>query len=89
VVERVRVVVLCWNNAGILDRCLRHLLATDWPRQLHVVVVDNGSTDGSVDRWSERHPSIELVETSTKSGNASRARKAGPPPTARSERWCT
>jgi GT2 family glycosyltransferase len=70
VVERVRVVVLCWNNAGILDRCLRHLLATDWPRQLHVVVVDNGSTDGSVDRWSERHPSIELVETGENLGFA-------------------
>jgi GT2 family glycosyltransferase len=69
-VERVRAVVLCWNNAGIIDRCLDHLRATDWPGRLDLVVVDNGSTDGSTDRWEERHPDVRLIETGRNLGYA-------------------
>jgi GT2 family glycosyltransferase len=70
VITRVRAVVLCWNNAGIIDRCVDHLLATDWPGELDVLVVDNGSTDGSTDRWSERHPDVRLLSTGENLGYA-------------------
>jgi hypothetical protein len=70
VIQHVRAVVLCWNNAGLIDRCLEHLLATDWPGRLDVVVVDNGSTDGSTDGWATRHPSVELIETGANLGFA-------------------
>lgn len=69
-IQRVRAVVLCWNNAGIIDRCLEHLLATEWTGQLDVVVVDNGSTDGSVERWDQRHPTVRLVQTGANRGYA-------------------
>ena len=69
-IERVRAVVLCWNNAGIIDRCLGHLLATDWPGRLEVLVIDNGSTDGSVDGWFERHPGVAVLETGENLGYA-------------------
>jgi len=70
VIARVRAVVLCWNNAAFLDRCLEHLLATDWHGHLDVVVVDNGSTDGSVDGWGERHPTVTLIQTGSNLGYA-------------------
>lgn len=69
-IQRVRAVVLCWNNAAILDRCLDALAATRWDGDLEVVVVDNGSTDGSVDRWAERHPGVRLIETGVNLGFA-------------------
>lgn len=69
-IQRVRAVVLCWNNAGIIDRCVEHLLATHWAGDLEVMVVDNGSTDGSVDRWAERHPGIALVQSGANLGFA-------------------
>ncbi|MFL6205827.1 MAG: glycosyltransferase family 2 protein [Acidimicrobiales bacterium] len=69
-IERVRAVILCWNNAALIDRCLEHVLATDWPGRLDVVVVDNGSTDGSVDRWDERHPGVTLIRTGANLGYA-------------------
>jgi N-acetylglucosaminyl-diphospho-decaprenol L-rhamnosyltransferase len=69
-IERVRAVVLCWNNAALIDRCLEHVLGTDWPGRLDVVVVDNGSTDGSVDRWEERHPGVALIQAGTNLGYA-------------------
>ncbi len=42
-------VVLNWNGWRDTERCLASLCAGDYPR-LEVVVVDNGSTDGSVER---------------------------------------
>jgi GT2 family glycosyltransferase len=70
VITRVRAVILCWNNARLIDRCVDHVRATAWPGALDIVVVDNGSTDGSVDRWSERHPDVTLIENGTNLGYA-------------------
>jgi N-acetylglucosaminyl-diphospho-decaprenol L-rhamnosyltransferase len=63
-------VVLCWNNAELIDRCVDELLATRWDGDLEVVVVDNGSTDGSVDDWASRHPDVRLVQTGANLGFA-------------------
>ncbi len=69
--HRLRAVVLCWNNRDLLPRCLDHLLATRWPAgALEVVVVDNGSTDGSVDDWDRRYPTVRLVQTGENLGFA-------------------
>jgi N-acetylglucosaminyl-diphospho-decaprenol L-rhamnosyltransferase len=69
--RHLRVVVLCWNNRELLPRCLDALLASRWPHgRLEVVVVDNGSTDGSVDDWERRFPTVRLVETGRNLGFA-------------------
>jgi GT2 family glycosyltransferase len=47
----VRVVTINWNAAELTARCLRSLLATEWPADaLDLVVVDNASIDGSLER---------------------------------------
>jgi N-acetylglucosaminyl-diphospho-decaprenol L-rhamnosyltransferase len=77
VFTRVRAVVVIWNSAPTLDRCLRHLLATSWPDGvLEIVVVDNGSTDHSVDGWSARYPTIELRQTGANLGFGAGANRA-------------
>ncbi len=43
----VYAIVLNWNGGDAVPACLRSLAASTYPT-LHVVVVDNGSTDGSV-----------------------------------------
>ena len=69
--RHLRIVVLCWNNREILPRCLDHALASRWPHgRLEVLVVDNGSTDGSVDGWERRYPQVQLVETGANLGFA-------------------
>jgi glycosyltransferase involved in cell wall biosynthesis len=46
----VSVVVPVRNAAGLLEPCLRALLAQDYPRdRFEIVVVDNASSDGSAD----------------------------------------
>lgn len=67
--------MVCWNNAGIIDRCVDALTATTWPGTLEVVVVDNGSTDGSVDGWDARHPEVRLVRTGANLGFAGGANR--------------
>ncbi|MBZ0072522.1 MAG: glycosyltransferase family 2 protein [Burkholderiaceae bacterium] len=45
----VTVVIVNWNGGDLLDQCLRHLLRQSRsPRR--ILIMDNGSTDGSADR---------------------------------------
>jgi len=65
----VRLVVLNWNSGDLLARCLDSLAGLDWPPdRLEVVVVDNASTDGSVDGLAVSHPGVRLVRNSSNTG---------------------
>jgi GT2 family glycosyltransferase len=65
---RVRLVVLNWNGADHLERCLDALCALDWPSdRLDLVVVDNASTDGS-DALVDRYPQVRLVRNDHNGG---------------------
>ncbi len=44
---RVSVIVVCWNSADVLGRCLEQLLAQDYP-EYEIVVVDDGSDDDTL-----------------------------------------
>ncbi|HVH05449.1 MAG TPA: glycosyltransferase family 2 protein [Myxococcota bacterium] len=57
---RVHAVVLNWNGAERAIACVRSLQATTEPAP-QVVVVDNGSTDGSADVLRAQLPETELV----------------------------
>ncbi|MGY1826394.1 MULTISPECIES: glycosyltransferase family 2 protein [unclassified Blastococcus] len=56
---RVAVVVITHQRRDELLLALRRLVAL--PEQPHVVVVDNGSTDGTADAVRERFPQVELI----------------------------
>ena len=42
------VIVVCWNSAGVLGRCLDQLLAQDHANY-EVIVVDDGSEDNTLE----------------------------------------
>jgi GT2 family glycosyltransferase len=44
----VSVVVVCWNAAGVLGRCLEQLLAQDYAKR-EIIVVDDGSEDATLE----------------------------------------
>ena len=58
----VTVVVVNWNGYEDTRRCLRSLGALEY-EPLHVVVVDNGSTDGSAARIESEFADVELVRS--------------------------
>src|SRR4030081_1016660 len=60
----VSVVVLNYNGLKHLETCFRSLLALDYPAdRLELMLVDNGSSDGSLAYMRERFPTVRLVET--------------------------
>jgi GT2 family glycosyltransferase len=56
----VSLIVLTWNGRRWLDDCLMSILALDPPAQ-EVWVVDNASTDGSVDYVRATYPGVRVV----------------------------
>jgi GT2 family glycosyltransferase len=52
----VTVVVVTWNALPWVERCLDSVRGRD------VIVVDNGSTDGTVDLVRDRYPDVRVVE---------------------------
>ncbi len=57
---KVTVAVLNRNGSGWLPECLVSLLNTDYPN-LEVLVVDNGSSDGSVQIVRQRFPTVSVM----------------------------
>lgn len=55
-------VIVNWNGWQDTLVCLHSLRNQDYPN-LHVLVVDNGSTDGSVQHIRDAHPWVTLHET--------------------------
>lgn len=63
----VRIVVLNYNGAGRIERCLERLLATRYP-DFRITVVDNASSDGSPASVEQAYPEVELIENGANLG---------------------
>jgi GT2 family glycosyltransferase len=66
-VPHVVVVVLNWQGYDLTADCLRSLAATDWPRTT-VLLVDNGSPDGSGARLHRDFPDVPFLQTGANLG---------------------
>ena len=56
------IVLVCWNNKAYLDPCLKSLYEGGVKSSFDVVVVDNGSTDGSQQMLAEKYPQVMLIQ---------------------------
>ena len=65
---KIYVIVLNWNGKKDTLTCLESLSEVSTPHQ--VIVVDNGSTDGSVEAIQQAYPSLILIETGENLGYA-------------------
>jgi GT2 family glycosyltransferase len=57
---RVSIVILNWNGYDVTRECLVSLSKTDYPN-CQIVVVDNGSADGSPDRLAAEFSAVTLI----------------------------
>ena len=53
--------IVNWNTRDLTERCLHSIYATKQHVSFEVVVVDNGSEDGSTDWIAEHYPQVGLV----------------------------
>jgi N-acetylglucosaminyl-diphospho-decaprenol L-rhamnosyltransferase len=68
-------VVVNYESGSLLLDCVRSLMADDGAGVPEVVVVDNGSTDGSVARLRDAVPDVKVLEPGTNLGYAAAANR--------------
>ena len=56
----VSVVIVTWNGRALLETCLPSVVATTFP-SFEVIVVDNGSSDGTAQWLEQSHPDVRVV----------------------------
>jgi len=66
---RVVLVIPNWNGQRLLEPCLRSVFAQEF-QDFGVILVDNGSTDGSIDLVRTRFPQVRIIENSENRGFA-------------------
>lgn len=57
------IIILSYNTRGLLDDCLRSVMANLAGLEAEVLVVDSGSTDGSIELVREQFPQVRLTVT--------------------------
>ena len=53
------IVIATWNSAAHLSRCLESLRIQTY-KNFEIIIVDNGSSDGSVDKIKDNHPELNI-----------------------------
>ena len=74
----ISVIIPVYNVVTVLPTCLDSILSQNLVRQVEVILVDDGSTDGSgkiCDAYQERHGGIKVIHTDN--GGPSKARNLG------------
>ncbi|MBT3367610.1 MAG: glycosyltransferase family 2 protein [Nitrospina sp.] len=65
--DAIAVIVVNWNGKALLSECLESL-KTQVYRHFSTILVDNGSTDGSVDFVREKFPEVRIIALSENAG---------------------
>src|SRR5262245_59265289 len=66
----ISVIVVNWNGIGLLDECFESLARQSWKNR-ELILVDNGSTDGSrelLSQWAKRLPNAQTILLPTNTG---------------------
>ena len=66
---KVTIIILNWNGKEDTIECLESLKHITYPNY-EILLVDNGSTDGSVECFRERYPGMEIIENEDNLGFA-------------------
>lgn len=56
------IIILNWNNKGVISNCLDSVFREIGGLDAEVIVVDNGSIDGSLELIKQKYPQIVLIE---------------------------
>ncbi len=72
----IYVIIVNWNGKKHLQKCLSSFFAKTVNPKSKVVVVDNASTDGSIEMLQSNFPEVELIKNVENTG-FSRANNQG------------
>lgn len=60
------IIILSYNTKDITDECLRRLQKAG--NEAQIIVLDNASSDGSVEMIKQKYPEVELIESRENTG---------------------
>ena len=63
----VSIAILNWNGRHFLQQFLPSVMASSWPNR-EIVVIDNASTDDSVQYLRENFPAVKIVQNAANFG---------------------
>lgn len=55
------IIIISYNTKEVTDHCLQSVFDASWRSTFEVIVVDNNSTDGSVDMIKRKYPVVRLI----------------------------
>ncbi len=68
---KLSVVILNWNSLNYIEPCLQSVReAIPLGVETEIIIIDNGSTDGSVQHIKNRHTDVKLIENNRNKGVA-------------------
>lgn len=67
---KLSIVIICWNDWEVIEPCLRSIFDGTHRIDYEVIVSDNGSTDGSVEKIRQHFPAVRILENGTNLGFA-------------------
>nr|TEU11950.1 MAG: glycosyltransferase family 2 protein [Anaerolineales bacterium] len=56
------IIIVNWNTRDLLAKCLDSIFQTVWTSAYEIIVVDNNSTDGSVNMVHTQYPTVRFIE---------------------------
>jgi len=59
----ISVIIVNWNTRAFLEECLDSLPTASQQRSVEVIVVDNASSDGSVEMVQNKFPHVNLIQS--------------------------
>ena len=67
---KLSIVIICWNDWKVIENCLRSIIDCTHKIEYEIIVSDNGSTDGSVEKITAQFPAVRVLENRANLGFA-------------------
>jgi len=61
---KLSIIIVSFNTREVTKQCLESIYSADWADNFEIIVVDNNSSDGSVDMIRNMFPDVKLIANS-------------------------
>jgi GT2 family glycosyltransferase len=68
--QGISIIIVSWNAREFLSNCLKSIRTSGGPNVQEIIVVDNGSTDGSPQMVAQDFPEVKLIQSKENLGFA-------------------
>lgn len=68
--EGVAYIIVSWNNKDIIDDCIKSIYKQDYDQKKRIILLDNASSDNTVEYVTKNFPDIELIAEAKNHGFA-------------------